>query len=151
MLPNHMKTDKKSQYYKVIIYFAIAIFGFIGTWNDVNCAPLITVESDLQQADNTTGVVTATCNVKVTYPEKKLIATSRQAQYYTKEGRIVLSGDVDVVQEGGNRLRAQRVVYLVTSDRLIADPAAGEQVKSWIRIDRKQANTHAPWVYHSKM
>ena len=144
MLPNHMKTDKKSQYYKVIIYFAIAIFGFIGTGNDVNCAPLITVESDLQQADNTTGVVTATCNVKVTYPEKKLIATSRQAQYYTKEGRIVLSGDVDVVQEGGNRLRAQRVVYLVTSDRLIADPAAGEQVKSWIRIDRKQANTHAP-------
>lgn len=144
MLPNHMKTDKKSQYYKVIIYFAIAIFGFIGTGNDVNCAPLITVESDLQQADNTTGVVTATGNVKVTYPEKKLIATSRQAQYYTKEGRIVLSGDVDVVQEGGNRLRAQRVVYLVTSDRLIADPAAGEQVKSWIRIDRKQANTPAP-------
>ena len=144
MLPNHMKTDKKSQYYKVIIYFAIAIFGFIGTGNDVNCAPLITVESDLQQADNTTGVVTATGNVKVTYPEKKLIATSRQAQYYTKEGRIVLSGDVDVVQEGGNRLRAQRVVYLVTSDRLIADPAAGEQVKSWILIDRKQANAPAP-------
>ena len=144
MLPNHTKTDKKSQYYKVIIFFAIAIFSFIGTGNDVNCAPLITVESDLQQADNTTGVVTATGNVKVTYPEKKLIATSRQAQYYTKEGRIVLSGDVDVVQEGGNRLRAQRVVYLVTSDRLIADPAAGEQVKSWIRIDRKQANTPAP-------
>ena len=139
-----MKTDKKSQYYKVIIYFAIAIFGFIGTGNDVNCAPLITVESDLQQADNTTGVVTATGNVKVTYPEKKLIATSRQAQYYTKEGRIVLSGDVDVVQEGGNRLRAQRVVYLVTSDLLIADPAAGEKVKSWIRIDRKQANAPAP-------
>ena len=144
MLPNHIKTDKKSQYYKAVIFFAIAILGFIGTGNNVNCSPLITVESDLQQADNTTGVVTATGNVKVTYPEKKLIATSRQAQYYTKEGRIVLSGDVDVVQEGGNRLRAQRVVYLVTSDRLIADPAAGEQVKSWIRIDRKQANTPAP-------
>ena len=144
MLPNHIKTDKKSQYYKAVIFFAIAILGFIGTGNNVKCSPLITVESDLQQADNTTGVVTATGNVKVTYPEKKLIATSRQAQYYTKEGRIVLSGDVDVVQEGGNRLRAQRVVYLVTSDRLIADPAAGEQVKSWIRIERKPANASAP-------
>lgn len=139
-----MRTFKKPQYSKIIILGALAFFGFIGAGNNVNCAPLITVESDLQQADNTTGVVTATGNVKVSYPEKKLIATSRQAQYYTKEGRIVLSGDVDVVQEGGNRLRAQRVVYLVTSDRLIADPAAGEQVKSWIRIERKQANAPAP-------
>jgi len=144
MLLNLMKTGKKSKYFKVVVFIAITIFGFIGTGNDVNCAPLITVESDLQQADNTTGVVTATGNVKVTYPEKKLTATSRQAQYFTKEGRIVLSGDVDVVQEGGNRLRAQRVVYLVTSDRLIADPAAGEQVKSWIRIERKPANASAP-------
>lgn len=144
MLLNPMRTFKKPQYSKIIILGALAFFGFIGAGNNVNCAPLITVESDLQQADNTTGVVTATGNVKVSYPEKKLIATSRQAQYYTKEGRIVLSGDVDVVQEGGNRLRAQRVVYLVTSDRLIADPAAGEQVKSWIRIERKQANAPAP-------
>lgn len=144
MLLNPMRTFNKPQYSKIYILVALAFFGFIGAGNNVNCAPLITVESDLQQADNTTGVVTATGNVKVSYPEKKLIATSRQAQYYTKEGRIVLSGDVDVVQEGGNRLRAQRVVYLVTSDRLIADPAAGEQVKSWIRIERKQANAPAP-------
>jgi lipopolysaccharide export system protein LptA len=98
---------------------------------------LITVESDLQQADNTTGVVTATGNVRVVYPEKKLVATAKQAQYFTKEGRIVLSGDVDVIQEGGNRLKADRVIYLVVSDRLIADPPAGEQVKSWIRITRQ--------------
>ena len=94
-------------------------------------------QSDLQQADNTTGVVTATGNVRVLYPEKKLTATAHQAQYFTKEGRIVLNGDVDVIQEGGNRLKAQRVIYFVASDRLIADPPAGEQVKSWIRIMRQ--------------
>jgi lipopolysaccharide export system protein LptA len=98
--------------------------------------PLITVESDVQQADNVTGVVTATGNVRVLYPEKKLVATARQAQYFTKEGRIILSGDVDVVQEGGNRLTAQRVTYLVQADRLIADPPAGDQVRSWIRLQR---------------
>jgi len=106
--------------------------------------PLITVQSDLQQADNTTGVVTATGNVRVLYPEKKLVATARQAQYFTKEGRIVLIGDVDVVQEGGNRLKAQRVTYLVAADRLVADPAQGDQVKSWFRIKRQSAVVPAP-------
>jgi len=106
--------------------------------------PLITVQSDLQQADNITGVVTATGNVRVLYPEKKLVATARQAQYFTKEGRIVLIGDVDVVQEGGNRLKAQRVTYLVAADRLVADPAQGDQVKSWFRIKRQSAVVPAP-------
>ena len=106
--------------------------------------PLITVQSDLQQADNTTGVVTATGNVRVLYPEKKLVATARQAQYFTKEGRIVLIGDVDVVQEGGNRLKAQRVTYLVAADRLVADPSQGDQVKSWFRIKRQSAVVPAP-------
>ena len=46
---------------------------------------LVTVESDLQQADNVTGVVTATGNVRITYPVKQVQATARQAQYYTKE------------------------------------------------------------------
>jgi lipopolysaccharide export system protein LptA len=105
--------------------------------------PLITVESDLQQADNVTGVVTATGNVRVLYPEKKLVATARQAQYFTKEGRIILSGDVDVVQEGGNRLRAQRVTYLVQADRLLADPSPGDQVRSWLRLQRLAPATPA--------
>ena len=62
---------------------------------------LVTVESDLQQADNVTGVVTASGNVKVVYPQRNLVATAREARYYTKEERIVLEGDVDVLQEGG--------------------------------------------------
>lgn len=109
-----------------------------------SAGPLITVQSDLQQADNTTGVVTATGNVRVIYPEKKLVATARQAQYFTKEGRIVLVGDVEVVQEGGNRLKAQRVTYLVAADRLVADPARGDQVKSWFRIKRQSAVVPSP-------
>ena len=88
------------------------------------------MESDLQQADNVTGVVTATGNVKISYPPKQVQAWARQAQYFTKEERIVLIGDVEVTQEGGNRLNAERVTYLVLEDRLIADPAPGDQVFS---------------------
>ena len=105
---------------------------------------LVTVESDLQQADNVTGVVTATGNVKISYPPKQVQAWARQAQYFTKEERIVLTGDVDVIQEGGNRLKAERITYLVLEDRMIADPAPGDQVLSNYRIQRTAPLEAAP-------
>jgi len=105
---------------------------------------LVTVVSDLQQADNVTGVVTATGNVKITYPPKQVQAWARQAQYFTKEERIVLTGDVDVVQEGGNRIKADRLIYLVLEDRMIADPAFGDQVMSKFQIQRSAPLDAAP-------
>ena len=105
---------------------------------------LVTVESDLQQADNLTGVVTATGNVKISYPPKQVQAWARQAQYFTKEERIVLTGDVDVLQDGGNRLKAERITYLVLEDRMIADPAPGDQVLSNYRIQRTAPLEAAP-------
>ena len=74
---------------------------------------LVTIESDLQKADNSTGVVTATGNVRIVYPDQRVVATARQAQYFTREGRVVLSGDVDVIQETGHSIRAEKLVYLV--------------------------------------
>ncbi len=95
---------------------------------------LVTIESDQQQADNATGIVTATGNVRIVYPDRRVVATARQAQYFTRESRIVLSGDVDVVQEGGNRIRAERVVYLVDTERALAQPEEGQQVFSQLRL-----------------
>jgi lipopolysaccharide export system protein LptA len=97
---------------------------------------LVTIESDTQRADNSTGIVTATGNVRILYPDRRLAATARQAQYVTLEGRIVLTGDVDVVQEGGNLLRAERVVYLVDTERVLAQPTDGKQVFSQLRIQQ---------------
>ena len=53
--------------------FVFALVSGVTIASNAFCSPLITVESDLQQADNTTGVVTATGNVRVLYPEKKLL------------------------------------------------------------------------------
>ncbi len=91
---------------------------------------LVTVESDLQQADNVTGVVTATGNVKISYPPKQVQAWARQAQYFTKEERIVLTGDVDVIQDDGSTLRAERVTYNLDDERAMAVPSEGTQVRS---------------------
>jgi lipopolysaccharide export system protein LptA len=98
---------------------------------------LVTIESDQQQGDNVTGIITATGNVRILYPDRRVVATSRQAQYFTREERIVLTGDVDVVQEDGNRLRAERVVYLVESERVLAQPGEGQQVFSQLQLQTR--------------
>ena len=93
-------------------------------------AVFITIESDLQSADNATGVITASGNVRLVHAGRGLVATSRQAQYFTEEDRIVLSGDVDVIQADGNQLRADRFTYLLDEGRAIASPVPGQQVFS---------------------
>ena len=91
---------------------------------------LITIESDSQIADNITGVVTAIGNVRIVYPTRGMVTTSRQAQYFSREGRLVLSGDVDVVQEDGSTLRAERVTYNLEDERAVAVPSSGGQVRA---------------------
>ncbi|MFN5464459.1 MAG: hypothetical protein ACK40D_10910 [Cyanobacteriota bacterium] len=95
---------------------------------------MVTIESDTQAADNQTGIVTAKGNVRITYPDKGMVATSRQAQYFTKEGRLVLSGDVDVIDADGQRIRAERLVYFLDQERLTAQPSQGRQVTSKLRL-----------------
>ena len=96
---------------------------------------LVTIESDLQKADNSTGVVTATGNVRIVYPDQRVVATARKAQYFSREGRVVLSGDVDVIQDSGHSIRAERLVYLVERERIVAQPAPGQQVITFYRMN----------------
>ncbi len=105
---------------------------------------LVTIESDLQQADNTTGIVTATGNVRIVYPDQRVVATARQAQYYSKEGRVVLSGDVDVIQADGHAIKAERVVYDVNRERISAEPPVGGQVFSRYRMASPTPGTGVP-------
>ena len=95
---------------------------------------LITIESDTQSADNITGVVTAVGNVRIVYPARGMVATSRQAQYFSREAMLVLSGDVDVVQDDGNSIRAERVTYNLDEERALANPIPGQQVHSTLLL-----------------
>lgn len=100
---------------------------------------LVSIESDLQKADNGTGILTASGNVRIVYADQGVVATARQAQYFSREGRLVLSGDVDVVQGEGNSIRAERLVYLVQNERLVAEPASGQQVLTLYRLSAPAA------------
>ena len=115
--------------------FSRAVEGVNNTSPQLQRDSLVMIESDVQQADNQTGIVTATGNVRITYPAKGMVATSKQAQYFSKEGRLVLSGDVDVIDADGQRIRAERLVYQLDQERLLAQPAQGKQVMSKLKLN----------------
>ena len=89
----------------------------------------ITIRSDTQEANSDTGIITATGNVQINYPAREIQATAAQAQYYSRERRLVLNGNVYVIQDG-NSMRAESMTYLVDEGRFIATPKADSQVES---------------------
>ncbi|MEG3938004.1 MULTISPECIES: LptA/OstA family protein [unclassified Microcoleus] len=89
----------------------------------------LSVRSDIQEADSKTGIVTARGNVQINYPARQIQATAAQAQYFSRERRIILSGDVYVLQQG-NSLRGETVTYLIDEGRFIALPDNPGQVES---------------------
>jgi lipopolysaccharide export system protein LptA len=103
----------------------------------------ITVRSDIQEADQTTGVVTARGNVRIDYPARQMQATAAQAQYFSRERRIVLTGNVYVLQEG-NSIRGERVVYLIDEGRFVATPPDDRQVESIYIISDPDAPPTTP-------
>ena len=122
---------------RLLSWFAVGVALLsAGALGRPGCAEtgLLTIESDQQLADNTTGVVTEIGNVRLIHPERGVVATNRQAQYFTNEDRIVLSGDVDVTQTDGTAIRAERLIYLLDQQRAIAEPADGAQVMSQWRL-----------------
>lgn len=89
----------------------------------------LSINSDIQEANSQTGVYTARGNVQLYYPARQIQATSAQAQYFSRERRIVLNGDVYVLQQG-NSIRGETVTYLIDEGRFIAAPKADAQVQS---------------------
>ncbi len=92
------------------------------------------------EANSNTGVVTATGNVRIDYPSRQIFATAAQAQYYSRDQRIVLSGNVDVEQEG-NTLQAETVTYLIAEGRFVATPGANSQVEAVYLLPEDSAST----------
>ncbi len=93
----------------------------------------LTLRADVQQANAKTGVVTANGNVQLSYPARQIQATAESAQYYSAERRIVLSGNVYVLQSG-NSLRADTITYLIDEGRFVALPQGEQQVEATILV-----------------
>lgn len=107
----------------------LLLFSSFSTASKAQSGGSITLRADVQEADANTGIITARGNVRIDYPEEQIYATSAQAQYYSRERRIILTGNVFVQQEA-NTLQAEVVTYLIDEGRFVATPDANEQVES---------------------
>lgn len=103
----------------------------------------LTLRSDVQEANAKTGVITARGNVQIFYPSRQIQATAAQAQYFSRERRIVLSGNVYVLQQG-NSLRGETVTYLIDEGRFVALPNAPKQVEAIYLVPDSNVPTPAP-------
>lgn len=123
--------------WKLGLFIPISLIGLISissTLKEVkaqtpSASSALTVRSDIQEANSETGVITARGNVQFYYPARQIQGTSAQAQYFSRERRLVLSGDVYVLQEG-NSMRAEIMTYLIDEGRFIATPQPQQQVES---------------------
>jgi lipopolysaccharide export system protein LptA len=89
----------------------------------------LSIQADTQEANSKTEVVTARGNVRLNYPSRKVQAQANLAQYYIKQKRILLTGNVLIVQEGST-LEGENVVYLIDEGKFIVNPKSKQQVRS---------------------
>ena len=102
------------------------------------------VESDNQVSDTLTEVFTASGNVRLSYPNKSVTAKADKVQFFKKEGKIVMSGNVDVIRgdgKGTDTLKADRVVYFIKDDRLEAEAISDKQVYTKVLLKPSGSST----------
>ena len=93
-----------------------------------------------QEYNSKTQVATVRGDVELSYPGRGIQATAAQAQYFTRERQIILSGNVYVLQQGGNSIKADTVTYLIDEGRFVATPKSGRQVESIYIVNDNQVN-----------
>jgi lipopolysaccharide export system protein LptA len=89
----------------------------------------IVIRSDVQQADSRAQIVVAQGNVRISYPSRRVQARADMAQYFIREKKIVLSGNVLVVQNGSS-LEGDNITYLIDRGQFVATPRQNGQVTS---------------------
>jgi lipopolysaccharide export system protein LptA len=113
----------------VVLSSVAALPSYPQTPNQAQDNRALRVRSDMQESDSRTGIITARGNVRINYPARNMQGSAAQAQFFSREQRIVLSGNAYVIQ-GNNSIRGETITYLLDEGRFIALPEANKQVES---------------------
>lgn len=149
MLKFHKFSLSKMRRLGLALLFPATFIGALALSNQLETATAqpvtgnrpLTIRADIQEYDAKNQVITARGNVQMLYPARQIQATAAQAQYFSKERRIDLSGNVYILQQGGNSIRAEKVTYLIDEGRFVALPQTSRQVESVYMVEDSQINT----------
>ncbi len=156
MIPCYQLPISQMRRFGLALMLPAALFGTFAFPTQVQTATAqtsgenrpLTIRADVQEYDAKNQVITARGNVQMLYPSRQLQATSAQAQYFSKERRIDFSGNVYILQQGGNSIRAEKVTYLIDEGRFVALPQSNRQVESIYMVEESdnggQSATPAP-------
>ncbi len=98
------------------------------------------IRAQRQEVNIRSGIITVSGNVKMDYPARQIQATAAEAQYFTKEKKIVLRGNVNVTQLG-NMIKAETITYLIEEGQFTATPKENQQVESVYIVDDPDAQS----------
>jgi lipopolysaccharide export system protein LptA len=99
----------------------------------------VVIRSDRQEANSKTQIVIARDNVQISYPSQRLRAKAQMAQFYGKEQKIVLSGNVVAIQKG-NSIQGETLTYSIKEGQFVATPRSGGSVESIYIVPDDNAN-----------
>ena len=128
-------TSHRSCHWGWLLIWSLIVFGGIAPIQAVPVTPQqpsaqgLSIQADTQEANSKTEVVTARGNVRINYPSRKVQGQANLAQYYIKQKRIVLTGNVLIIQNG-NTLEGESIIYLIEEGKFIANPKVKKQVRS---------------------
>jgi lipopolysaccharide export system protein LptA len=148
MIPSYQLLKSQIRHLGLALLLPISLVGVVALPTQLQTATAqsskgnrpLTIRSDIQEYDAKTQVITARGNVQMMYPARQIQATSAQAQYFSKEKRIDFSGNVYILQQGSNSIRAEKVTYLIDEGKFIALPQSNRQVESVYMVEDSNVN-----------
>jgi lipopolysaccharide export system protein LptA len=99
----------------------------------------VIIRSNSQEANSKTQIVTARDNVQISYPTQRLRAKAQTAQFFGKEQKIVLRGNVVAIQKG-NSIQGETLTYSIKAGQFVATPRSGGAVESIYVVPDDNAN-----------
>ena len=97
----------------------------------------ILVESNKQSSDMNNSIFYAEGDVKITSSDNEFIAKSNSAIFYKSSGKIKLIGDVEIISNDFNKVKAAEIIYSLKEKKFEAMSDSNQRVKTTFVFNEK--------------